>query len=203
MKFFQNFWDSQIFLGFYRFAWLSILRLTATSKRPKSMLWVSESICRLRLTLWDKFGGYRKHSEVDFDAGKCTFRSSKKWNFFKIFEILKISLDFTDLHGYQFWDLQWVLGIQKVCCGYLKVSSDFAGHFETSLEGIGSILRYISKQENALFDRQKMKFFQNFEIPKFSLDFPDLHGYRFWDLQWLLSVQRVCCGYLKVSSDVA
>ena len=141
---------------------------TMWSERPKIILSVCTSISRLRLTLWDKFGGYRKHSEVDFDAGKCTFRSSKKWNFFKIFEISKFSLDFTDLHGYQFWDLQWVPGIQKVCCGYLKVSSDFAGHFATSLEGIGSILRYISKQENALFNGQKNEIFSRFlRFPNF------------------------------------
>ena len=98
---------------------------TIWSKCPKIFSWVSRSISRLRLTTRDKFGGYRKHSEVDFDAGKSTFRWSKNWNFFKIFEIPKFSLDFTDLHGYQFWALQWLLGIQKVCCAYLKVSPDF------------------------------------------------------------------------------
>ena len=128
---------------------------TIWSKCPKFFLWVFKSISRLRLTLPDKFGGCRKHSEVDFDAGKSTFRWSKNWNFFKIFEIPKFFLDFTDLHGYQFWALQWLLGIQKVCCGYLKVSPDFAWHTEVTLEGIGSIMRWISMQENSFFDDQK------------------------------------------------
>ena len=125
MKIFQIFWDSQIFLGFYRFAWLRLLKLTMSSKRPKSILWVSKSISRLQLTLWGNFGGYRKQFKINFEAGKCTFRWSKKWKIFKFFEILKVSLDFTDLHGFSFWSLRWVLSVQKVYCGYLKVSSDF------------------------------------------------------------------------------
>ena len=85
MKFFQNFWDSQIFLGFYRFAWLSIWSLTVTPRHPKSMLWVSKSVSRLRWTHRGDFGGYRKQSEVNFDAGKCTFRWSKKNEIFSKF----------------------------------------------------------------------------------------------------------------------
>ena len=81
MKDFQFFWDSQIFLGFYSFALLRLLKLTMNSKRPKSILWVSQSISRLRLTLWGNFGGYRKHFEIDSETGKCTFRWSKNENF--------------------------------------------------------------------------------------------------------------------------
>ena len=124
-EFFQNFWDSQIFLGFYRFAWLSILSLTVTPRHPRRMLLVSKSISRLRLTHWSDFGGYTKRYEVDYEAGKCTFRWSKKWKFFKFFEIPKFSLDFTDLHGFNFWSLRWVLGVQKVNCVCLQVSPDF------------------------------------------------------------------------------
>ena len=142
-------------------------------KRSKIFLWVSKSISRLRVTHWGDFGWYTKRYGVDFETGKYTFRWSKKMNFFRIFEIPKFSLDFTVLHGYHFWALQWFLGIQKLCFWHLKVSSDFARYFGVNLGGIKSVVRWISRQENAIFDCQKMNYviksnvieekFENFE----------------------------------------
>ena len=99
---YEIFSNSQFLQEFHQFSLLPLLKLTMTSKCRKSILCVSKNIYWLCLTYWNNFRGYMMHSEMNFDAGKCTFRSSKKWNFFKIFEILKISLDFTNLHGYQF-----------------------------------------------------------------------------------------------------
>ena len=72
------------------------------------------------------------------------------------------------------------LTVQKSFCGYLKVSPDFASHTGVILGGIQSVMGWISSEENALNDGQKkMNFFKIFEIPRFSLDFTDLHGYQF------------------------
>ena len=122
---FSNFLRFQKFLGFYRLAWLRLLKLTLSSKHPKSILWVSKSISRLQLTLWSNFGEYRKHYKINCDARKCIFNGQKEWKIFKFFEIPKISLQFTDLYGFNFWSLRWLLSVQKEYCGYLKLSPGF------------------------------------------------------------------------------
>ena len=128
MKFFQIFWDSQIFLGFYRFTWLQLLNLTMSSKRPKSILWVFESISRLCLTHWDKFGGHRRHSKMNFEAGKFTFRWSKKMKIFQILWDSQILLGFYRFAWLQLLKLTMSSKRPKsiLWVPYLKVSPDFA-----------------------------------------------------------------------------
>ena len=90
--------NSQFLLQFYWFSWLSFLKLTVTSKRRKSILWVSKSISGLCLVYWNHYGGYMMHSEMNFEARKCTISF----------------LNFIDHHSCHFWSLLWHIGVTKV-----------------------------------------------------------------------------------------
>ena len=51
------------------------------------------------------------------------------------------------------------LGIQKTCCGFLKVSSDLLDYVEEHLRGIAWVFGKLICQENRLFKWQKFIFF--------------------------------------------
>ena len=51
------------------------------------------------------------------------------------------------------------LYVQEQHCRYLKASPDFSGYYEDVFESIRGIPGAISRQENQLFDVQKVSFF--------------------------------------------
>ena len=138
------------------------------------MFWVSKSIFILRLTYFIDLGGIRSVMRWISRQENALFDGQKKWNFFKIFEILKISLDFTDLRDYQFCALQWLLGIQKVCHGYIKVSP-------TSIGTLGWFWGYRKRYE-VDFEAGKFTFRWWKNFPKFL---------RFPNFPWILQIWMV------------
>ena len=78
---YEIFSNSQVLQEFHRFSLLPLLKLTMTSNCRTSIFWVSENIYWLCLTYWNNFQGYMMHSEMNFDAEKCTFFMVKIWNF--------------------------------------------------------------------------------------------------------------------------
>ena len=122
---------------------------------------MSQSNFKLQLTLWNKFGRYRRHTEMNFETGKCTFPWKQKSNVLKFFEISTFPLYFTDFHSCRSCSLWWLLSIQIMFSRYLKISPDLAEHTEINLKGTANTTRCISGQENALFYGKKIQNFWN------------------------------------------
>ena len=159
IKISEIFCNSHILLEFHWFSWPPLLKFTVTSKRQKSILWVSESIFELRLTHSNSLGCYMKHYEMNLDAAKCTFSWSKIWFFFQISYSPWISLIFmaTTFEVYRdfYASNKYLLGIRK----YLRTSRNTLKQFWVYM-----------KHSEINFDAGKCTFHdQNFGI------FPNFH----------------------------
>ena len=84
----------------------------------------------------------------------------------------------------------WVCtSISRLCLTLLEKFERYRQHSEIDFEAGKSTFSWWNQWE----------FWKYFKIPTFSFNFTDFHGCPFWSLQWLLSVIKVFCGYLKVS----